>query len=262
MQGLLQWYNQQVNLGAINRLEAFLEPISLRRASTVTTESAFARNWLRTRYPHLDVRQAEHAPNWLFHRVARRPATKPLEFLFVGVISQIKGTDLLLSALDALRDELDFHLTLVGSSTPQFLQRIKAASSSALWERLRVRQALTPSQVGEELARATMMLFPSRADTSPNAVKEAVVAGVPVVASAVGGIPDYVLPGRNGITFPAANVDALIDAIRAATCHPLFSKGKVDLGVLDRMRNYLSPRLMGERFLEAYWSVSGHASRR
>src|ERR1043166_3859759 len=82
MQGLLEWYAQQVDLGLVSRLEAKLERIALRRASVVTTESTFSVNWLREHYPHLEVRQAEHAPGWVFHRLRRQPETHPVRFLY------------------------------------------------------------------------------------------------------------------------------------------------------------------------------------
>jgi glycosyltransferase involved in cell wall biosynthesis len=97
-----------------------------------------------------------------------------------------------------------------------------------------------------------MLLMPTRADTSPNAVKEAVVAGVPVVASSVGGIPDYVFHDKNGMLFPPNNVDAFLNATRAACAHPLFGKGRVDSETHARTRAYLSPERMAENFLKGY----------
>jgi glycosyltransferase involved in cell wall biosynthesis len=255
MQGLLQWYLEQVDLGPFTKLEAQLERVSLRRASVTTVESSFGVTWLREHYPHLEIRQAEHAPNWLFHRLERRPENKPLRFLFVGVMAPIKGTDLLLRALDQLRSELDFRLTIVGTGSPKFLQALRAQTSTALWERVTLRQGLSQSEVAEEMARATMVLFPTRADNSPNSVKESVVAGVPVVGSALGGILDYVHPGRNGFTFPAGNLEEFIKAIRAAAAHPLFSLGEVEPEILAQMRDYLSPSRMAERFYAAYQRV-------
>ncbi len=255
MQGLLEWYAQQVKLDYCTRLEARLERVSLRRASVVTTESRFAVNWLKEHYPHLEVCQAEHAPNRLFHRLQRQPATQPLQFLFVGAPSQIKGTDLLLLGLDRLKDELDFRLTIIGTPHPSFPMQQLKERTAALWSRVSLRQGLTQAQVGDEMTRATMVLFPTRADTSPNSIKEAVVAGLPVVAAAVGGIVDYVLPGRNGITFPTKDLEAFVSAVRAAAAHPLFSKGNVDPAALAQMREYLSPRTMAARFRSAYQRV-------
>ena len=255
MQGLLEWYLERVDLGCIVRLEARLERVALRRASVVTCESSFAVDWLRRQYPHLEVRQAEHAANWLFHRLERTPQIKPMRFLFVGPLAAIKGADLLFRALDRLQPELDFQLVVVGSAHPEFMDQLKARTSEPLWNRVVLRKNLTPAEVAGEMARAGMVLFPTRVDTSPNSVKEAVVAGVPVVASAVGGIVDYVLPGLNGFTFPAGDLDAFCENIRRAAAHPLFSQGKVDPPILARMREYLSPRVMAEKFLAAYHRV-------
>jgi glycosyltransferase involved in cell wall biosynthesis len=256
MQGLLEWYSQQVRLNGYQRLEARLERPSLRRASVVTTESVFGVNWLRQHYPRLDVRQVEHAPGWIFHQIERRPRTCPAHLLYVGAMAPIKGTDLLLLALDRLCGELDFVLTIIGSASPGFLEELKAATSSALWKRITIRNDLTSAQVAEEMAQATLMLFPTRADTSPNSVKEAVVAGVPVVASAIGGIVDYVLPGKNGFIFPAGDIEKFIESIRQAVVHPLFGQGQVNAETLKQMRQYLSPRVMADRFLELYQQIA------
>ncbi|HYG34974.1 MAG TPA: glycosyltransferase family 4 protein [Clostridia bacterium] len=261
MQGLLEWYSTQVSFNWLEKLEVQLEKQALRRAAVVTTESAFAVRWLGERYPHLQIHQAEHAPNWLFHRLQRQPRSGPVRFLFVGVMSPTKGTDLLLQALDRLKGEFDFRLRIIGMAAPEFLERLKASTSAELWERISMSYGLSPAQVAEEMSQATIMLFPTRADTSPNSVKEAVVAGLPVVASAVGGIVDYVLPGRNGFTFPAGSLDEFTSAIRAAVTHPLFSQGKVETETMIRMRDYLSPRTMAEKFLAAYQRVLKRAER-
>lgn len=255
MQGLLQWYQQQTDLGWFARTEARLEHVALRRAKVVSTESSFGVTWLRGHYPNLEVHQIEHAPSWVFHRLQRRPVLQPLQFLFIGPMSRLKGTDLLLTALDRLRGELDFRLTIVGSAHESFVREMKAHTSQALWEQITMRSGLSQAEVVEEIGRATLMIFPTRADTSPNSVKEAAVSGLPVVASAVGGIVDYVKPDRNGFTVPPQDVEALIGAIKHAVAHPLFGRGTVCADTLNEIRRYLSPALMAEKFLGAYKSV-------
>jgi glycosyltransferase involved in cell wall biosynthesis len=255
MQGLLEWYSQHVKLGRFQRLEARLERPSLRRASVVTTESTFAVQWLKEHYPHLEVRQAEHAANWLFHLLERKPELRPLRFLYVAFMSPIKGTDILLRGLARLCRELDFRLTIVGPPAPEFIAQIKQVTSSALWERVEFKHGLTQEQVAQEMQRATMVLFPTRVDTSPNSVKEAVVAGVPVVASAIGGIVDYVFPSRNGLTFPAGDLEAFVQNVRTAVAHPLLGQGQVEEQTRRAMSEYLSPKVMRQKFLSAYERV-------
>ena len=256
MQGLLGWCAEQIKPDNFMRLEARLERVSLRRASVVTAESKFALGWLHERFPHLQVRQVEHAPNWLFHQLVRRASLKPFNFLFVGTMSRLKGTDLLLQALDKLLNEIDFRLTIVSVETPEFLKHLRTLGSAALWERITILTNLTQPEVAAQMETATIMLFPTRVDNSPNSVKEAVVAGLPVVASAIGGIVDYVIPGQNGLLFKAGDLDEFVATIRAAVAHPLFSRGHVDIKTLNQMRNYLSPPTMAKRFLEAYRFVS------
>jgi glycosyltransferase involved in cell wall biosynthesis len=119
-------------------------------------------------------------------------------------------------------------------------------------ERIEFKEHLLPGKVAEQLETPTMMLLPTRADVSPNAVKEAVVAGVPVVASNVGGIPDYVTPFKNGLLFTPGDLDQFVEAIRTAIKHPLFGRGQVEPASLASSRVYLSPARMAENFLAAY----------
>lgn len=254
VQGLLAWLEQVVPLNRYQKFAAWLERRSFPRAPVVTTESRFAVDFLKRRWPRMNVRQVEHAPDWIFHRLQRQPQTSPVRFIFVGMFSQAKGSDVLLAALDQLRNEFPLELVIVGQGDVDFMAAMRRQTPADLWARVQFRRELTPAEVAAELARATMMIFPTRADTSPNAVKEAVVAGVPVVASAVGGILDYVWPGRNGILFPPQNVPECVQALRAACAHPLFRQGRVEPAALNEAREYLSPRRMGDAFLKIYQS--------
>ncbi|HEU0008585.1 MAG TPA: glycosyltransferase family 4 protein [Verrucomicrobiae bacterium] len=259
MQGLLSWYEELVPPNWYERIAAWVERASLRRARVVTTESSFAVNYLRQRYPSLQVRQAEHAPNWLFHRLERRPQTAPVRFIAVGTVDYRKGSDLMLRALGRLVSELRFELTVVGAPNAALLAALRAELPAALWERIQFKTHLSPSQVAEELATATISVLPTRADTSPNAVKEAVVAGVPVVATRVGGVVDYVVHGENGLLVDSEDLDGLTAALREAARHPLFGQGRVNAETRLRMREYLSPERMVRNFCAAYEAAMGTA---
>ena len=252
IQGLFAWLKQLITLPPYDRFVERVERISLKRASVVTTESNFAGQFLRTHYPKLKVLQAEHAPNPVFSRVIRRPPSQPIQLVSVGSLSYLKGTDLLFAALDRMGAEIDFTLKIITNPNPRHIAALRATVSERTWRRTEFKHHLLPHEVATELETATMLLMPTRADNSPNAVKEAVVAGVPVVASSVGGIPDYVIPGKNGVLFPAGDLEAFIQAIRSACAHPLFGKGLVDPATLAAEREYLSPELMAKKFLAAY----------
>jgi glycosyltransferase involved in cell wall biosynthesis len=252
VQGLLSWYQQLVPLNRYERFATLLERVSFRRARLVTTESEFAVQFLQQHFPKLTVHQAEHAPNPVFRQVQRMPQLSPIRFVSVGTPGFRKGTDLLLQALDVLTREFPFELRIFGTVEETYLASQQEVISDELRRRMLFQKNLSPAEVAAEMTTATILILPTRADTSPNAVKEAVVAGVPVVASAIGGIVDYVFPNQNGLLFPAGDLHSLIDALRTAHRHSLFSRGEVDPETLSRMRDYLSPQYMQERFFSAY----------
>lgn len=255
IQGLISWYEKVVPLPWLVRLSGILERASLPKANVVTTEAKFTLDWLRRHYPKVRVEQIEHAPDPVFHAVVRQPPSEKIRFLFVGALDYRKGGDVLLQALNQLVGEIDFELLVVGQLDPELSSRLPQLAPE-LWRRIEFKNHLTHRQIADELGRTTMAVCASRADVSPNSVKEAVVAGVPVVGTQVGGIPDYVHPGRNGILCEAGNVAAMTQAIRTACQNPTFRQGAVDAETLAAMRSYLSAETMGWKFREAYsWAI-------
>jgi glycosyltransferase involved in cell wall biosynthesis len=260
VQGLASWMEELFPLSSYEHLAGLLERYSLRRISKnaiVTGESTFSSGYLRDHFPKLDVRHIDLVPDAIFHQMPRIPDPHAHRFVFVGELGPRKGGDTLILALNELLRKLAFRLVVIGSAGDHFLARMKASTSPVLWDRIEFKQGLTSPQVAQELARATMLLCPTRADTGPLAVKEAVVAGVPVVASRVGGVPDYVVPGENGLLFPVGDHSACAEAIASACAHPLFSQGLVNAERLARMRSELSPEKMAGSFLETYREACG-----
>lgn len=255
-QGLLNWIGESVPLNRYDRFHAMLEDVSFRAARVVTAESSFAVDYLKRRYPHLELHQIEHAPLGIFGAVQRAPKLSPRRFVYVGGFNRLKGSDVMIQALDRLMPEMDFELVCAGSVDEAFRNHIASQVSPQLWDRVRFVGSKSSSEVASLLAEAALMIYPTRVDNSPNAVKEAVVAGVPVVASRVGGIVDYVWQGENGFLFEAGNLVECADAIRSACSHSTVSQGIVGPPGLARVRRYLSKELMADRFLELYGKVA------
>lgn len=70
------------------------------------------------------------------------------------------------------------------------------------------------------LAEADIFVLPSRSEAFPNGAIEAMASGLPVIASAVGGLRDLIDHGRTGLLVPPADPEALADAVRSLVRAP------------------------------------------
>jgi glycosyltransferase involved in cell wall biosynthesis len=255
VQGLMTWYREVGQVSLHGRFAAHLERMSLPHAPLVTTESRFSVEFVRQRFAPPSVQQIEHAPDRRFFEITRTPQLSPLRLIAVGRMDERKGVDLLLRALNQLVDEVDFELVVVGGIVEPVLAELQRELPPKLWRRVVLKGRVGAAEVARELEQAAMLICPSRADVSPNTVKEAVVAGLPVVAARVGGIPDYVRDGENGVLAEPNNLASLVNAIRTAVRHPVLGRGQVEAEVLRGMRAYLSPEKMAAQFWAAYQAV-------
>jgi glycosyltransferase involved in cell wall biosynthesis len=78
---------------------------------------------------------------------------------------------------------------------------------------LRYRGPLPAETVPETLSKYDVLVLPSHREGCPGAILEAYSAGLPVVATKVGGIPEIVDDGNSGILVPLKDVDALAEAM-------------------------------------------------
>lgn len=149
-----------------------------------------------------------------------------LTILCVGRLDPVKGQDVLLDAVADLSTGLpDARIILVGGAVYAVEKKYK----SLLEEKL-IRLGLTGrvtmtgfhSDTRPFLRDADVMVLPSRREGFPNVVIEAMAAGVPVVATAVGGIPDIIDHEVSGLIVPPDDKTALSDALRRSlTDHQL-----------------------------------------
>jgi glycosyltransferase involved in cell wall biosynthesis len=138
-----------------------------------------------------------------------RPAR---EILFLGLIGERKGVFDLLPAFAAARAANGaLELTIGGNGAigraRSEAQRLGVADHVDLrgWVGAQEREAL--------LTRADIFALPSRNEGLPMSVLEAMARGLPVIATPVGGVPELIEDGVNGLLVPPADPDALARAI-------------------------------------------------
>jgi glycosyltransferase involved in cell wall biosynthesis len=134
---------------------------------------------------------------------------------WIGRISREKGLDILLQAVDLLRAG-NWHLTIVGDG-PERARLQKESEQQSNWPRTSWRGAIP--EAGRLIRGFDLVVMSSRTEGTPMVLFESMDAGVPIVATAVGGIPD-VLSSREGLLVPANNPAALAEAIRVTMANP------------------------------------------
>lgn len=160
-----------------------------------------------------------------------------------------KGHDLLLTAMPTI---------LATVPNVRFLFLGTGSLKDAVAEQLRqqnltgaVRLAGFRSDVAECLAAADIAVQPSRSEGLGTAVLEAGAAGLPVVATAIGGIPDIVVSGQTGLLVPPEDARALAEAIvRLATDAEL--RHRLGSAARQRVAEHFSPKKLGEK-TDAYY---------
>lgn len=135
----------------------------------------------------------------------------PPRIVSVARLEAPKDPVTLLRALETIRSQ-PWELDLVGDG-PLETELRRLAASMGIADRVRfLGYVREPAEV---LARAQLFVLSSRSEGFPRSVLEAMRAGLPVVASAVGGIPEAVTDGIEGLLVPRGDPRALAAALSA-----------------------------------------------
>lgn len=135
---------------------------------------------------------------------------RPVEVLFVGWMLEAKGVRELLAAARGLPR---VRFTLVGAQQPDFVETVREELESQS-DHLQILPPRAREEILELYRRADVFVLPSWSEGFPNVVLEAMAAGLPVVATPVGAIPDIVENGEEGLLVPPRDPLALEAAIR------------------------------------------------
>ena len=188
----------------------------LDRAACVVVVSERWCAWMHrvTRNPHVVcIANPVGVPNAT--SVVREPAL----VAFAGRYEAGKGIHELVTAMAGLApSHPDLRLECAGSGDARAIER--RAAQLGIADRVTLREWIDPAQRDELLARASVFVLPSHAEGLPVSLLEAMAAGCPVIASAVGGVPDLVVDGVNGLLVPPGNAEALALAIHRVLRDP------------------------------------------
>jgi GalNAc-alpha-(1->4)-GalNAc-alpha-(1->3)-diNAcBac-PP-undecaprenol alpha-1,4-N-acetyl-D-galactosaminyltransferase len=190
-----------------------LRRLVYRWADQVTTVNAEAADWLRSQCG-VDV---EVIPNAL--RQLPFPAgLRERLVLGVGRLATQKGFDLLLRAFDRVADGFpDWRLVILGQGSEHaHLELLRAGLKSAA----RIELPGQAPDVEEWMARAGLIVLPSRFEAYGNAILESLGMGAAVISTPCGGTPSFLNDGVNGRLVPVEDVDALAGVMAELMADP------------------------------------------
>jgi glycosyltransferase involved in cell wall biosynthesis len=137
----------------------------------------------------------------------------PLRLVYIGRLAREKGLyDLLRGLVLARASGIDAQLTIAGSG-PEETRLREAANSLGLSSRMQFVGPAFGRRKIELLGGSDVFVLASYSEGLPYALLESMAAGVPVIASRVGAIPDVVVNRIHGLLVPPRNPEALAVAI-------------------------------------------------
>lgn len=173
--------------------------------------------------------------------------TRVIMFVAEPITRPAKRFDVLVHALNGLTDLEGLLLVTAGSGRPTVETRIPHLNFGS------VRNERVLSWIYNA---ADAVVLPSMQENFPLTILEAMACGTPVIASAVGGIPEVVKPGSTGLLFPVLDVGALREAVRHLLTEPA---ERARLAVNCRrtiLEEYTLP-LQAQRYANLYETLLG-----
>ncbi|MCS7173065.1 MAG: glycosyltransferase family 4 protein [Armatimonadetes bacterium] len=192
----------------------------------------------------------------LFSPAASPPSGEP-SVLYVGKLAPLKGVLVLAEAVPRVLARVpEARFVCVGSdhttpsgSTREWMRQVlrKAGAEGAV----RFLDPVPRAELVDLYRRAHVVVLPTYWDNFPNTVLEALSCGVPVVASAAGGIPEIVTHGQEGLLVPPGDPERLAESVAALLLDP---GRRADMGqaARDRVVREYTPHRVAQRTLEIY----------
>jgi glycosyltransferase involved in cell wall biosynthesis len=177
----------------------------------------------------------------------------------LGRLHEQKGIEFLLAAARTVAEQVPSATFLVAGYGP--LRERLEAQARRLGVDTRVQFLGYRRDIAVLLAASNVFVLPSLWEGMSNAILEAMAAGKPVVATAVDGAVDQVLPGETGLLVPPGDADALARALLDLARDPrkaqeMGTKGR------ERVRREFSLDRMTDAYIELYRRLLADAGKR
>jgi glycogen(starch) synthase len=176
--------------------------------------------------------------------------------LFVGRLAPQKGVGTLVAAAGLLKDPCA-QVLLVGDG-PERKALERETERLGVGDRLRFEGFVTHDRLPAAMAHADVLVLPSLYEELGTVLLEAVKAGLPIVASETGGIPDVIEDGVNGLLVPPGDPEALARVIDRILSDGDLAR-RLSEGAHERGKDY-DWEVIAEHVLRVYQSLTAGRS--
>ncbi|MGE3306562.1 MAG: glycosyltransferase family 4 protein [Rhizobiaceae bacterium] len=177
------------------------------------------------------------------------PDAEAADFLYIGMMRDLKGPDLFIDALARTEMRLGRRVSAVMVGDGEDRQRyIAQVDRLGLADRVRFEMPM-PARSAFPLARISVV--PSRAEAMPYIVLETLAAGMPMIATAVGGIPEVFSQGSPALVRP--DVEEISEAMTRALGDP--EAFALAMPSAEELRSRFSAAVMAADIEKAYWAA-------
>ena len=188
-----------------------MERRAIRRADAVIAENHFAAGWAKSLNPQIKTVIIPHPVPPEFLQIRPEYSRR---IIFVGAVNSNKRPDMVAKAFASICSRHpDAELVIIGEPGDVNASLRKFVARQHLSTQIRMRGPLKHDEVMREMSQARCLALASKMDTSPNVITEAHAAGLPVVATRVGGIPEMVEDGRDGFLVEADDEATMADRL-------------------------------------------------
>lgn len=141
-------------------------------------------------------------------RDCRAALTKPLQILFVGQLEDHKGISFLMDAIKEKEGSIHLHIAGEGTMTKEVKEVAEKYKSITYLGYIAIDQLLNCFEIADALIVPSLCY-----ENSPTVIYESLQAGVPVLASDIGGVGELVEDGKNGYLFNPGDKESMLEAI-------------------------------------------------
>ena len=152
---------------------------------------------------------------------SKQPVDQPIRLLFLGWLEREKGIFELLEVCARLAPEHSFSVAIAAKGHAESAAK-NIVASRGLSDRVQFPGWVQGQDMENILKESDVLVLPSWVEGLPNAMIEAMAAGLAVVVSAVGNVPDVITDGVEALLVPPKDTDALERALVRLFCDAEF----------------------------------------